>query len=92
MSPMQAAVADILGSEARAGIPVAMVQMISDLGAIVGSMTLGWVAEQMGFGWSFAISGIVLLIAAVGWVLAPETRTALAVADPLPSQADVELA
>jgi MFS family permease len=92
MSPMQAAVADILGSEARAGIPVAMVQMMSDLGAIVGSMTLGWVAERMGFGWGFAISGIVLLIAAVGWVLAPETRTGLAVADPLPSQADVELA
>jgi MFS family permease len=92
MSPMQAAVADILGSEARAGIPVAMVQMMSDLGAIVGSMTLGWVAEQMGFGWSFAISGIVLLIAGFGWVLAPETRTVLAVADPLPSQADVELA
>jgi MFS family permease len=92
MSPMQAAVADILGSEARAGMPVAMVQMMGDLGAIVGSMTLGWVAEQVGFGWGFAISGIVLLIAAVGWVLAPETRPALAVADPLPSQADVEAA
>ena len=93
MSPMQAAVADILGSEARAGMPVAMVQMMGDLGAIVGSMTLGWVAEQMGFGWGFAISGIVLLIAAVGWVLAPETRPALdPVPDPLPSQADVELA
>ncbi len=32
MSPMQAAVADILGSEARAGMPVAMVQMMGDLG------------------------------------------------------------
>ena len=93
MSPMQAAVADILGSEARAGMPVAMVQMMGDLGAIVGSMTLGWVAEQIGFGWGFAISGIVLLIAAVGWVLAPETRPALdPVSDPLPSQADVEAA
>ena len=93
MSPMQAAVADILGSEARAGMPVAMVQMMGDLGAIVGSMTLGWVAEQIGFGWGFAISGIVLLIAAFGWVLAPETRPALdPVSDPLPSQADVEAA
>jgi MFS family permease len=93
MSPMQAAVADILGSEARAGMPVAMVQMMGDLGAIVGSMTLGWVAEQIGFGWGFAISGIVLLIAAFGWVLAPETRPALdPVSDPVPSQADVEAA
>lgn len=93
MSPMQAAVADILGSEARAGMPVAMVQMMGDLGAIVGSMTLGWVAEQIGFGWGFAISGVVLLIAAVGWVVAPETRPALdPVSDPVPSQADVEAA
>ncbi|OBH04481.1 MFS transporter [Mycobacterium sp. E1747] len=75
MSPMQAAVADILGSEARAGIPVAAVQMLSDLGAIVGSVTVGWAAEKLGFGWGFGISGIVLLIAAFGWVLAPETRT-----------------
>jgi MFS family permease len=93
MSPMQAAVADILGSEARAGIPVAAVQMLSDLGAIVGSLTVGWVAEQLSFGWGFGISGIVLLIAAVGWVPAPETRPALdPAADLVPSQADAELA
>lgn len=74
MSPMQAAVADILGSEARAGAPVAMVQMVSDLGAIVGATTVGWVAGHLSYGWSFAISGIVLLVAAVGWLLGPETR------------------
>ena len=84
MSPMQAAVADILGSEARAGSPVAAVQMMSDLGAIVGSMTLGWVAERLSYGWGFTISGIVLLIAAVGWVAAPETRP-VPDPDPLPS-------
>jgi MFS family permease len=93
MSPMQAAVADILGSEARAGTPVAAVQMMSDLGAIVGSITVGWVAQHWSFGWDFAISGLVLLIAAFGWVLAPETRVVL---DPepefLPPEADVELA
>jgi MFS family permease len=74
MSPLQAAVADILGSEARAGTPVAAVQMMADLGAIIGSMTVGWVVEELSFSWDFTISGIVLLIAAVGWVLAPETR------------------
>lgn len=92
MSPLQAAVADILGSEARAGTPVAAVQMSSDLGAIIGSMTVGWVAEQLSYGWDFVISGVVLLIAAVGWVVAPETRRALDLpADSLP-QADVEAA
>ncbi|ORV43888.1 MFS transporter [Mycobacterium conspicuum] len=92
MSPMQAAVADILGSEARAGMPVAMVQMVGDLGAIVGSMTLGWLAEQLGYGWGFAISGVVLLVAAVGWVMAPETRPELdRLPDPLP-EPDAEAA
>ena len=77
MSPMQAAVADILGSQARAGMPVAAVQMLSDLGAIVGSVAVGWVAEEVSFGWGFGISGIVLLIAAGAWVLSPETRPPL---------------
>ena len=91
MSPMQAAVADILGNEARAGMPVAMVQMMADLGAIVGSMTLGWIAEHLGFGWGFAISGTVLLVAAVGWVRGSgDAAGARPVSDPLPSQADVE--
>jgi MFS family permease len=87
MSPLQAAVADILGSEARAGLPVAAVQMVTDLGAIVGSLAVGWVAEQLNFGWGFFISGIVLLIAAVGWVIAPETRPAL---DLLSSEAELD--
>ncbi|OBI85796.1 MFS transporter permease [Mycobacterium sp. 1245805.9] len=77
MSPMQAAVADILGREARAGTPVAAVQMASDLGAIVGSIAVGWVAEHVSYGWAFGISGIVLLVAAAAWGPAPETRTAL---------------
>lgn len=93
MSPMQAAVADILGSEARAGLPVAAVQMLSDLGAIVGSMTVGWVAERLSFGWGFGVSGLVLLVAAAGWVVAPETRTApYRAAGLVPTEADVEAA
>jgi MFS family permease len=93
MSPLQAAVADILGSEARAGTPVAAVQMMSDLGAIVGSMTVGWVVERLSFGWDFAISGLVLLVAAAGWVLAPETRPVVdSVPVLLPAEADAELA
>ena len=93
MSPLQAAVADILGSEARAGTPVAAVQMMADLGAIIGSMTVGWVAEHLSFSWDFTISGVILLIAAVGWVLAPETRPMLdAEPDLLGCQPDVEAA
>ncbi|WAJ47615.1 MFS transporter [Mycobacterium sp. Aquia_216] len=93
MSPLQAAVADILGSEARAGLPVAAVQMVTDLGAIVGSLAVGWVAEQLNFGWGFTISGIVLLIAAVGWAVSPETRTMIDPApDFVPSEPDLDAA
>jgi MFS family permease len=76
MSPLQAAVADILGNHARAGTPVATVQMMTDLGAIVGSMAVGKIAAHLSFGWAFAISGVVLLAAAVAWMFAPETRVA----------------
>ncbi|MFP1154894.1 MFS transporter [Mycobacterium sherrisii] len=91
MSPLQAAVADILGSQARAGLPVATVQMMSDLGAIVGSLVVGWAAEQWSYTWGFTISGLVLLIAAVGWVAAPETK-AMPAPDKefLAGEADVE--
>lgn len=89
MLPLQAAVADILGCEARAGLPVAAVQMVTDLGAIVGSMAVGWVAEQLTYGWGFTISGIVLLIVAIGWVVASETRPVL---DLLAAEAELDAA
>lgn len=76
-SPQQAAVADIVGSNARAGTAVATFQMMADLGAIVGSMAVGQIAQYLSFGWGFVVSGIILLAAAGGWMLAPETRVAV---------------
>jgi ACDE family multidrug resistance protein len=73
-SPQQAAVADIIGSKARAGTAVATFQMMADLGSIVGSVAVGQVAEHTSFGWAFVVSGAVLALAAIGWMLAPETR------------------
>lgn len=75
-SPQQAAVADILGSTARTGTAVATFQMMADFGAIVGSFAVGEMAEHLSFGWGFAVSGIILLGAAVSWLLSPETREA----------------
>ena len=72
-SPQQAAVADIIG-KARGGTAIATFQMMSDFGSIVGSLGVGLLAQQLGFRWAFALSGAMLLIAAVGWLLAPETR------------------
>jgi ACDE family multidrug resistance protein len=72
-SPQQASVADIIG-QARGGTAVATFQMMSDFGSIVGSFGVGVIAQQLSFGWAFAISGVMLLIASVGWMFAPETR------------------
>src|SRR6185437_15597716 len=52
-SPQQAAIADILGSSARTGTAVSTFQMMVDLGAIVGSMTVTEIAEHMSFEWGF---------------------------------------
>jgi MFS family permease len=73
-SPQQAAVADIIGSKARGGTAVATFQMMSDLGSIAGSLGVGVVAERLSFGWAFGLSGLILLVAAIFWILAPETR------------------
>jgi MFS transporter, ACDE family, multidrug resistance protein len=73
-SPQQAAIADILGSSARTGTAVSTFQMMVDLGAIVGSMTVTEIAEHLSFEWGFGISAIVLLAAGVVWIFAPETR------------------
>jgi MFS transporter, ACDE family, multidrug resistance protein len=73
-SPQQAAVADIIGSKARAGTALATFQMMADLGSIVGSLGVGEIAQHVSFGAAFVISGGILLVAAVGWVFAPETR------------------
>jgi MFS transporter, ACDE family, multidrug resistance protein len=74
ISPQQAAVADIVGNKARGGTAVATFQMMADLGSIFGSIVVGQVAEHASFGWAFMVSGAILAIAAVGWIVAPETR------------------
>ena len=72
-SPQQAAVADIIGA-ARGGTAIATFQMMSDLGSIVGSFGVGVLAQQLSFGWAFGVSGVMLLLASLGWMFAPETR------------------
>ena len=74
ISPQQAAVADIVGNKARGGTAVATFQMMADLGSIVGSLAVGQIAEHTSYDWAFVVSGAVLLLAAVGWIFAPETR------------------
>ncbi|OFB45428.1 MFS transporter permease [Mycolicibacterium sp. (ex Dasyatis americana)] len=74
VSPQQAAVADVVGNKARGGTAVATFQMMSDLGAIVGSFAVGQIALHVSFAVAFVTTGVIMLAAAVGWVFAPETR------------------
>ncbi|CAJ1501188.1 MFS transporter [[Mycobacterium] kokjensenii] len=73
-SPQQAVISDLVGNQARAGTAVATYQMMADFGSIVGSVAVGLIAERMSFQWGFAVSGVVLLAAAMTWFWAPETR------------------
>lgn len=71
--PTQAAVADVIGSKARGGTVLAGFQMAADLGAIIGPITAGAIAELIGFGPAFALTGAVSLVALAVWIGAPET-------------------
>ncbi len=74
VSPQQAAVADVVGNKSRGGTAVATFQMMADVGSIGGSLLVGLIAQYFSFSWAFVISGAILLVAALAWVFAPETR------------------
>ncbi|WP_354236744.1 MFS transporter [Arthrobacter sp. UYEF3] len=69
----QAAIADVVGNERSGGRVLAAFQMTSDSGAIAGPVIVGLLADRLGYGWAFGVTGGVLLAAAVGWLLARET-------------------
>jgi MFS family permease len=71
--PMTAAVADVIGSRARGGTVLAGFQMAADVGAIVGPLAAGAVAQAVGFDLAFALTGAISVIALGFWLRAPET-------------------
>jgi MFS family permease len=71
--PLNAAVADVVGAERRGGTVLAGFQMASDVGAIVGPLAAGAVAQLLGFGAAFGLTGLVTALALALWLRAPET-------------------
>ncbi|MGH3585566.1 MAG: MFS transporter, partial [Pseudonocardia sp.] len=71
--PMNAAVADVIGSRARGGTVLAGFQMSADMGAIIGPVLAGALAEATGYQAAFAVTGAVALVAFGFWLRAPET-------------------
>jgi MFS family permease len=74
--PTNAAVADVVGTDARGGTVLAGFQMASDIGAILGPLVAGAVAQLAGFGAAFGLTGLVVVVALVLWLRAPETLPA----------------
>lgn len=73
MGSAPAAVAgDVVGPGGR-GIVIAVFQMTSDLGAIIGPLLAGLLADSLGFGPAFTVGAVVAAFALVMAVLMPET-------------------
>ncbi|WP_066913450.1 MFS transporter [Millisia brevis] len=72
-SPQQAAVGDLLGGRGRRGGALAGYQMSMDVGTVIGPLLAGWLVAGFGYGVGFAITGAILLLSVLPWLVAPET-------------------
>lgn len=79
----QAAVGDIIGNRARGGTMLAGFQMSQDLGTVLGPIVVGAIAQRLSYGAGLAVTGSLLAVAALAWLVAPEPMDrAPAVAEP----------
>lgn len=69
----QASVADVVGSNRSGGPVLAGFQMATDTGAILGPILAGAVVDLWGYDVAFALTGVILLLAAGAWVPSRET-------------------
>ena len=72
----QAAVADVVGSGRSGGKVLAVFQMSADSGAILGPIVAGLLVDSLdsqAYGWAFAATGMIALLALAVWVRATET-------------------
>ncbi|MDA3646296.1 MFS transporter [Saccharopolyspora indica] len=77
LNPAQnAAVADIIGAKGKGGPVLAAFQMSADLGAILGPLIAGVLADVISYQAAFAVTGLTAVLGLVAWAGAPETRPA----------------
>lgn len=75
LNPAQnAAVADVVGSKGSGGPVLAGFQMSADLGAILGPLVTGAIADAVSFQLAFTATGLAAVLAFAVWTTAPETR------------------
>ena len=63
----QAMMADIIGSNRNGGQALSVFSMAGDLGAIVGTLLAGFIADAFGFGWAFFLTRAPLLLSIIPW-------------------------
>ena len=71
--PLQATVADVIGSRGRGGPVLATFQMTADIGAVLGPIVAGLLADGLSYTAAFALTGSLCALAALGWLPARET-------------------
>jgi DHA1 family multidrug resistance protein-like MFS transporter len=69
-----AVLGDVVGG--RGGTVVAVFQMSGDLGAVLGPITAGWIADWQGYGATFLVSAAISAAPVIAVVAAPETLVA----------------
>ena len=67
-----AAVGDVIGG--RGGSAVAGFQMSADLGAVIGPIVAGWLADEASFSYGFVVTAGVLAVGMVAAIASSETR------------------
>lgn len=75
-----AAVGD--ATQGRGGTPIALFSMMSDIGAIIGPLVAGWMADKTGLFWPFLVGGCLLLSSAAYSMLMPKDRLEPAIREP----------
>ncbi|MFT3888575.1 MAG: MFS transporter [Arachnia sp.] len=71
----QAMLADLIGANRNGGQALSTFSMATDLGSIAGTLLAGAIADAVGFGWAFAVTGLVVAASAIPWLfVAPVLR------------------
>lgn len=75
LNPAQnAAVADLVGAQGKGGPVLAAFQMAADVGAILGPVVTGVLADALSYQVAFGVTGLTAVLALTAWAFAPETH------------------
>lgn len=68
-----AVIADVVGVERSGGKVIALTQMVTDVGAILGSIAAGVLTDLYGYSAAFVLSGALLVVGSLSWIGSPDT-------------------